>query len=72
MDDLLAKVEAIAVERYDGHLTVFRFTTHWKAMFGTLELYGGDCVGSNQVHCLPTFPTLEAALAALIFTSDVA
>lgn len=64
MTGILLKIaELIARTRYDGHLTVMRFTTHWKAIFGTPNL---DIDGRVEVRRLKGFPTLEQALKQLI------
>lgn len=34
-EKMLLIVERIAKLRYDGHFTLFRFTTNWVFMFGT-------------------------------------
>jgi hypothetical protein len=62
-ESLLEIAERIARTRYDGHLTVMRFTTHWKIMFGTPNL---DIDGRVEVRRLKGFPTLEQALKQLI------
>jgi hypothetical protein len=49
----------IAVEAYDGHLTILRFTTHWKGMFGTP-------VDRGSFATLQPYPSLTATLAAMI------
>jgi hypothetical protein len=60
----LAVIEALATEKHDGHYTIFRFTTHYKAMFGTPNLDTGD--GRQQVSDLPGYQTLVEALEAII------
>jgi hypothetical protein len=40
---LWAEVKRIADEFYDGHFTVFKFTTEWRVGFGT-PLVGGSGV----------------------------
>ena len=47
-----------------GHLTILRFTTHWKCALGTPDLDHGD--GRSQVAGLPGFPSLEKALLDLL------
>ena len=47
-----------------GHLTLLRFTTHWKCALGTPDLDHGD--GRSQVAELPGFPSLEEALLDLL------
>lgn len=44
----------------DGHLTIFKFTTHWKIYRGTPDLDNGK--GRAQVGELKGFDTLEEAL----------
>ncbi len=48
-----------ADERHDGHLTIFRWTTGWKAMLGTPDLDTGD--GRWEVWELPMFDSMEEA-----------
>jgi len=60
---LFALAESTAKERNDGHLTIMRFTTHWKAMFGTPNL---DIGGREQVRELHGASTLRDALVALL------
>jgi hypothetical protein len=31
----MAKLAAVAAERFDGHVTVMKFTTNWRVGFGT-------------------------------------
>lgn len=62
-ETLLEFAQKIAIKKYDGHLTVMRFTTHWKVMFGTPNL---DIDGRKEVRKLQAYPTLEEALRALI------
>ncbi len=42
---------------YDGHLTIMRFSTEWKVMFGTPNLDTGD--GRKQVKALKGYESLE-------------
>ena len=44
----------------DGHLTIMRFTTGWKACFGTPDLDTGR--GRTQVEALKTYKTLSEAI----------
>lgn len=60
---LLAMAEYIAEKRHDGHLTMLRFTTHWKCMFGTPNL---DTGARDEVHALQGAPTLRDALINLL------
>ena len=63
LEALLKVSEAIARKKYDGHLTLMKFTTHWKAMFGTPNL---DTDGRKDVRKLKAYPSLEEALFYLI------
>jgi len=60
---LLAKAEKIAKDKFGGHLTIMRFTCHWKAMFGTPNL---DWNGRKEVAQLEHAKTLQGALFLLI------
>jgi len=40
-DQLLDMAEDIACKETDGHFTLMRFTTGWKAMFQTPDVVGG-------------------------------
>ena len=44
----------------DGHITIFRFSTHWKVMLGTPDLDSG--AGRNEVLNLPHGNTLQRAI----------
>ncbi|NCZ30443.1 MAG: hypothetical protein EBX70_12340, partial [Betaproteobacteria bacterium] len=35
--ELLGRLIQIAKDRYDGHLTIMRFTTNWRVGFTTLD-----------------------------------
>jgi len=59
---LLDLAENRAIEESDGHLTIMRFTTGWKAMFGTPDLDGN---GRAEVAALPMRESLEEALQSL-------
>ena len=75
IDDLVTIAEQVAQGKHDGHLTLMRFTSGWKVMFGTPELscasleeveagtFGG---GYGEVQNLPTYPTLREALSAML------
>lgn len=60
---LLRQAERVAEEKYDGHLTLMRLSTGWKAMFGSPE-FGGD--GQKEVQKLKTYKTLYEAVKALL------
>jgi hypothetical protein len=55
LSSLIEKIEQIAKEEYDGHYTIYSFTTNYKVLFGTVN-------ESIEVNNLEGFPTLEAAL----------
>ena len=57
MDNILEIAETIAN-------TVMKFTTEWKAIFGTVDLDSGE--GRNQIQMLPAFPTMRNAVLWLI------
>lgn len=63
---LLNQVITYAQIKHDGHLTIMRFTTGWKAAYGTPNLDTGD--GREQVNQLPMFKSLEEVLEHLIET----
>ena len=67
LEALLAVAEERARARYEGHLTILRFTTHWKAAFGTPDLTGE---GQRQVDDLPVHPTLRDALTVLLLNDQ--
>ena len=62
LDQFLDTVEALAALA-DGHITIFRFTTHWKIQLGTPDLTAGD--GREEVAALPAYTTLPEAVSAL-------
>lgn len=75
IDVVMAAVEGASKVMSDGHLTLMRFTTGWKVMFGTPELSldaghledpteGGG--GYGKVSRLTSHRTLREALAALL------
>jgi hypothetical protein len=62
--ETLAKIPDISGPLQEGHLTVMRFTQHWKACFRTPDFpadYG-------LVQVLPGHPSAAAALADLVLT----
>lgn len=50
----IARLERQALLRRDGHFTLFRLTTGWKAMLGTMS--------SDEGWMVPSFPTIGAAV----------
>ena len=59
IDELIERIEKKAREASDGHYTVFKFTTHYKAAFGT---------PSSPYACggLRSYPTYRKALEGLL------
>lgn len=58
--NLVKQVEEIAASKYDGHYTVYRFTTHYKGVFGTLMETKVSI--REQLKNLPSFATLDELL----------
>jgi len=59
MIELLAQLEDHANFKYDGHYTIFRFTTNFKVFFGTIterdeidKIQGYTTLKSAIVNCL--------------------
>lgn len=67
LETLIALAEHRAVE-YDGHITILRFTTGWKVMYGTPNLDTGE--GRNEIGALKSHHTLKAALVSLVLTAS--
>lgn len=65
---LMARAEQISVEKYDGHLTIMRFTTNWKVAFGTPDLDGG--FGRKEINALQGYSNLCDALLVAIMQSE--
>ena len=63
---LLKDAEEIAAIHYEGHFTIFRFTTEWKCAFGTPDLCCGGWADRDPVGQLPRFLTLGEALEYMI------
>ena len=61
---LLKIAQLIAVDSYNGHLTILRFTAHWKVFFGTPDMDSGK--GRELVNKIFAFGSLEEALENLI------
>jgi len=69
----LVTLERLARQKADGHFTVLRFTTNWKACLGTATIcnggnlfhptfYGKRCQHVHD-HLIPSFATLTEAVA---------
>ncbi|MHA2246895.1 MAG: hypothetical protein ACXADY_18265 [Candidatus Hodarchaeales archaeon] len=65
-DGLIGIVEDIANEYFDGHYTIFKFTTGYKGMWGTPDLYNA-C--DNEIHHMRTHRVLDTLLIFLITTA---
>lgn len=59
IEDLIIQVEEIAKEKFDGHYTIFSFTTNYKATFNTVD-------DPYSLHDLKGHPTLRECLIDLI------
>jgi len=77
---LLAMAEKIAKDEFDGHLSIMKFTTHYKAMFDTPNLYSGIKIncgvvdqeygGLGEVSRLKPAKTFREVLLNLILDHD--
>lgn len=71
-DELIAAAQKVADERADGHLTLLRFTTHWKICLGTIDLEGMPSqiayfsTARLEVAHLEAYKTLREALIAFV------
>jgi hypothetical protein len=61
---LFSLAEKKAQRDSDGHLTIMRFTTHWKVFSGTPDLDAGN--GREQIRDLSGHESLEEALLYFI------
>ena len=60
--------EEVADKYFNGHYTIFKFTTHYKVMFGTLEM---DGVSRNNVRrTLVPAETIEHAIVNTVVNFD--
>jgi hypothetical protein len=62
---LLDEVDQIAEIHFRGHYTIFRFSTHWKAMWGTPT----EDIRMEAAHLAP-YNTFEECLIGLIYQHD--
>jgi len=60
---LLDLVEQVAKEKHDGHFTVMKFTTEWKAAFGTPSF---NEAGVSRVQRVQGYGSLQEALTMLL------
>ena len=63
IDTLIEVVEALAKRTADGHLTILRFETGWKAALGTPDGRHDD---QETIGKLPAAATMQAALVDLL------
>lgn len=63
-EQIMQEVEQIAALHYGGHYTIFRFSSHWKAIWGTPVDVRTTCM-----HAAP-YNTFEEALVGLIYQHD--
>ena len=69
MQDKFYLVQAMANKEFDGHFSLFKFTTGWKGCFGTCSPgYTDDCPISSQRG----YMDLEEALDYMIEYKPVA
>lgn len=64
LNTLINILEEIAEKETDGHITIMKFTTGWKAAFATPDLDSGRC--REQIEKLKNHDTLEEAIKDLI------
>lgn len=62
--ELLKKAVDVADRDHDGHITFLKFTTGWKASFGTPDLDSG--YGRKEIRDLKAFDSLQEALEGLL------
>lgn len=62
--ELIEKIEKIASEISDGHYTILKFTSGYKAFFGTPDLDNGN--EREKIAKLESFESIEEALVHLI------
>lgn len=72
-DQLLEMVEDLACEKSDGHFTLMRFTTGWKAMFQTPDVVSGGCPEDakgceyDRIFAIPMEETMGDAIMSAIY-----
>ena len=64
----LISLAEIKAGHYDGHLSIMRFSTEWKAMLGTPEFVTGE--GRKQARALKGYESLEDALSYLVINEQ--
>ncbi len=66
---LMQIAQAKAASVSSGHLTIMKFSTHWKILFGTPNLDSED--GRIQVWNLKSYDTLKKALVDILTMEEV-
>jgi hypothetical protein len=72
-EQLLDMVEDTACEKSDGHFTLMRFTTGWKAMFETPDVVSGGLLGDERgceyerIFNIPMEETMGDAIISAIY-----
>lgn len=56
----LFEIVELCCKETDGHFTLMKFTTEWKAMFSTPDLDTGK--GRKEIKNIPGFATMEDAI----------
>jgi hypothetical protein len=64
LESLMVELEEIAKAEADGHITILKFTTGWKAAFGTPNLDIGE--EREKLLQLQSHSTYESAVKDLI------
>lgn len=64
LNTLIKILEKMAKKEADGHITIMKFTTGWKAAFATPDLDAGR--GRKQINKLKKYDTLEEAIENLL------
>lgn len=59
----------VAIRNFGGHLTIMRFTTGWKAWFGTPSFDPEEMRAG--IAGLPSYPALEWALRSLLINRSM-
>lgn len=72
-DQLLEMAEDTACEKSDGHFTLMRFTTGWKAMFQTPDIVSGGLptvttgCEYDRIFAMPMEKTMGDAIISAIY-----
>ncbi len=62
---MIKLIEHQAIEKHDGHLTIMRFTSGWKACLGTV-----DTSDRERLWEMPFFDTAEDAMQWAVDNQD--